>query len=324
MQLLSIVVPCYNEAEGIAEFYTALKKTLVEIPKIDHEIILVDDGSTDATASQLKTIVQTDPCAKAVILSRNFGHQTALTAGIDYVGGDALVMLDSDMQHPPEMIFSLVDAWQDGHDIVSTIRKDTEDAGFFKTFSSKMFYWLFNLLSRTYLPVGAADFCLLSKPVYVELRQMRERHRFLRGLICWLGFNKKVIPYTAAARNSGESKYSLRKMIRLAAEAIFSFSSKPLTIAIRMGLFLTGAGFLYVMYILYGFFFKQNLIPGWASLICTLLILNGFQLIFIGLIGEYLSKIFEEVKGRPIYVVKELICGNITTTHSSDQTLSIK
>ena len=259
-------------------------------------------------------MAQTDSSIKVLILSRNFGHQIALTAGIDLASGDALIMMDSDMQHPPDKIMSLVESWREGYDIVSMVRKETEDAGFFKSFTSKAFYWLFNLLSRTYLPVGAADFCLLSKPVYTQLQQMHERHRFLRGMICWLGFNKKLIPYTAAARNAGTSKYSLTKMIRLASEAIFSFSSKPLTLAIRIGLFLTAAGFCYVLYILYGYFFEQNLIPGWASMICTLLILNGFQLIFIGLIGEYLSKIFEEVKGRPIYVVKET---SATTSCSS-------
>lgn len=315
MQRISIIVPCFNEAEGIVDFYRVVKNTLNTLSDTEHEIIMVDDGSTDATASILKKLAQTDSSVKVLILSRNFGHQIALTAGIDCAGGDALIMMDSDMQHPPEMIPRLVESWKEGYDIVSMIRKDTDDAGFFKTFSSKAFYWLFNLLSRTYLPVGAADFCLLSKPVYTQLQQMRERHRFIRGLICWLGFNKKLIHYTAAARNAGTSKYSLTKMIRLAGEAIFSFSSKPLTMAIRIGLFLTTAGVLYVLYILYGYFFRQNLIPGWASLICTLVILNGFQLIFIGLIGEYLSKIFEEVKGRPIYVVKEMIDGSTPCTH---------
>lgn len=305
-QRLSIVAPCFNEAAGIQSFYNAVKTAVQAIPDLACEIILVDDGSSDQTAAILKQIAQSDPAVRAIILSRNFGHQIALTAGIDNAAGDALIMMDSDMQHPPDLIGRLVEAWREGYDVVSMVRKNTEGAGLFKAFSSKGFYWLFNRLSRTYLPVGAADFCLLSKPVYTQLQQMRERHRFLRGLICWLGFNKKLISYTAAARDTGKSKYSLTKMIRLAGEAIFSFSSKPLTVAIRFGLFLTTAGFLYVLYILYGYFFRQNLIPGWASLICTLVILNGFQLIFIGLIGEYLSKIFEEVKGRPVYVIKEI------------------
>lgn len=302
---ISLISPCYNEAEGIADFYRAAKAVLSQLPDIEHEIILVDDGSSDATPEILKKLAQADPLLKIIIFSRNFGHQISLTAGIDYAIGDALIMMDSDLQHPVELIPQLIDCWNQGYDIVSTIRGQTQDAGVFKTFSSKIFYIFFNKLSPTCLPMGAADFCLLSKPVYMELRSMRERHRFLRGLISWLGFNKKLIPYVAAARKTGHSKYSLTKMVCLAAEAIFSFSSKPLTAAIRVGLSLTAAGFVYLLYILYSYFFNKNLIAGWASMICTLLILNGFQLIFIGLIGEYVAKIFEEVKARPVYVIKE-------------------
>ena len=308
-QKITIVSPCYNEALVVETFYRSLKAALENIPDLDHEIIFIDDGSSDETPAILKTIALSDPSFTAVLLSRNFGHQIALTAGIDLATGDGLVMMDSDLQHPVEIIPEMIDHWRQGYEIVSTVRIDTQDAGFFKSFTSKIFYRIFNKLSPTELPVGAADFCLLSKPVYLQLQKMRERHRFLRGLVCWLGFRKKLISYTASARFAGVSKYSLAKMVRLAIDAIFSFSSKPLTTAFRFGLFLTASGFVYLIYILYGYFIKQNLIAGWASLICTLLILNGFQLIFIGLIGEYIAKIFEEVKDRPIYIVKEIISG---------------
>ncbi|MCE5185852.1 MAG: glycosyltransferase family 2 protein [Planctomycetaceae bacterium] len=304
---ISVISPCYNEAAVIKDFYVAVKSVLSALPDIEHEIILVDDGSQDGTAEILRQLAAQDPSLKAVILSRNFGHQIALTAGVDYTSGDAMIMMDSDLQHPAQLLPMLIEEWQKGCDVVSMVRVETQGAGFFKRCSSQLFYVLFNALSRTTLPMGAADFCLLSRPVYTQLKNMPERHRFLRGLICWLGFNRKLIPYTADARKAGVSKYSMTKMVRLASEAIFSFSSKPLTTAIRVGLLLTAAGFGYLLYILYGFFIKENLVPGWASLICTLLILNGFQLIFIGLIGEYVAKIFEEVKGRPIYVVKEHI-----------------
>ncbi|MHC4526047.1 MAG: glycosyltransferase family 2 protein [Planctomycetota bacterium] len=306
-QKLSVVSPCFNEEQVIESYYQSLKDILARINGLTFEIILVDDGSSDTTPEILKRLAESDPTLKAVVLSRNFGHQVALTAGIDHASGDALIMMDSDLQHPVDLIPEMIEYWSQGHDVVSTIRQDTRDAGLFKTFTSKSFYWLFNKLSTTYLPAGAADFCLLSKNVYSQLQNMRERHRFLRGLVCWMGFNRKIIPYTAAARGAGISKYSLVKMVRLATEAIFSFSAKPLTVAIKVGLFLTFVGFAYLLYILYGYFIKQNLVAGWASLICTLLILNGFQLIFIGLIGEYISKIFEQVKERPIYMVKELI-----------------
>lgn len=304
-QKISLISPCYNEAEVIGRFYEVVKQTLNQMPGIEHEIIFVDDGSSDETPTILKKLAQSDPYLKIIILSRNFGHQLALTAGIDHATGDAVIMMDSDLQHPVELLPEMIIHWKSGSDIVSTLRSDTEDSGLFKSFSSKIFYLLFNRLSPTYLPVGAADFCLLSKPVYTQLQLMRERHRFLRGLICWVGFNKKMIPYRAAAREAGVSKYSMTKMIRLAADAILSFSCKPLTAAVRIGFFLIFAGFLYLLYILYGFFIRKNLVPGWASLICTLLILNGFQLIFIGLIGEYISRIFDEVKKRPMYIIKE-------------------
>lgn len=309
MTKLSVISPCYNEAESICEFYNALKQTLTRIRGFDFEIILVDDGSSDATPILLKQLAESDPAVRVVILSRNFGHQIALTAGVDQASGDALIMMDSDLQHPVELISQMVEAWQQGYEIVSAVRKDTQDAGLFKSFTSKLFYRVFNALSSTELPMGAADFCLLSKNAYTQLREMKEYHRFLRGMICWLGFNKTMILYTASSRFAGVSKYSLTKMVRLAIDAIFSFSSKPLTLAIRIGLFLTLSGFCYLFYILYGYFFRHNLIAGWASLICTMLILNGFQLIFIGLIGGYIAKIFEEVKNRPIYVIKEIVPG---------------
>jgi dolichol-phosphate mannosyltransferase len=304
---LTIVSPCFNEEQVIESYYQSLKDTLARMNDLAFEIILVDDGSSDTTPEILKQLAQDDSTMKAVILSRNFGHQIALTAGIDHASGDAVIMMDSDLQHPVELISQMVEFWSQGYDVVSTIRQESRGVGLFKRFTSKSFYWLFNKLSTTYLPTGAADYCLLSKNVYSQLQDMRERHRFLRGLVCWMGFNRKVIPYIAAARGAGVSKYSLVKMVRLATEAIFSFSAKPLTVAIRVGLSLTLIGFAYLLYILYGYFIKQNLIAGWASLICTLLILNGFQLIFIGLIGEYISKIFEQVKERPIYMVKEFI-----------------
>lgn len=304
---LSLISPCYQEAPVIEDFYRAAKAVLQQVPAVEHEMILVDDGSGDQTPEILKKLAAENPTVKVIILSRNFGHQTALTAGIDHACGDAVIMMDSDLQHPVELILPMVDAWQQGYDVVSTIRCETQGVGVFKKLTSKAFYLLFNRLSQTALPMGAADFCLLARPVYTQLKAMRERHRFLRGLVCWLGFRRMLIPYSANPRRAGVSKYSLPKMLRLASTAVFSFSSKPLTLAIRIGLFLTAAGCLYLTYILYGFFVTKDLVPGWASLICTLLILNGFQLIFVGLIGEYIAKIFEEVKGRPLYVIKEQV-----------------
>ena len=278
---ITILSPCYNEEQIIEDFYQALKDILSQIKEFDFEIILVDDGSSDRTPELIKQLAETDHRLKAVILSRNFGHQIALTAGIDHASGDALIMMDCDLQHPVELLPDMIQIWQQDYDIVSMVRQETQKSSLFKNLTSNGFYWFFNKLSTTNLPSGAADFCLLSRNAYLQLKNMRERHRFLRGLICWVGYNRKIVPYTAAARTAGFSKYTLVKMIKLATEAIFSFSAKPLTVAIKMGLFFTLAGFIYLLYILYGYFVRQNLVAGWASLICTLLILNGFQLIFI-------------------------------------------
>jgi dolichol-phosphate mannosyltransferase len=229
----------------------------------------------------------------------------ALTAGIDFACGDAVILMDSDLQHPPDLIPQMVRAWQQGAQIVSCVRADTADAPVFKKLTSKGFYTLFNLVSETKLPVGAADFCLLARPVYEQLRQMPERHRFLRGMVAWTGFRREMIDYIAPARAAGKSKYSLGKMLRLSTEALLSFTAMPLKLATRVGILTTLAGFCYLAYILLRFIILHDLVAGWASIVCVLLILGGFQLTFTGLIGEYLARVFEEVKGRPPYVLKQ-------------------
>lgn len=303
--LLSVVSPCYNEAEVIGIFYTALKDVLRAQPDVDHEIILVDDGSADTTLDRLNEIMAADPAVRVLSLSRNFGHQIALTAGMDAAAGDALVLMDSDMQHPPAMIPDLVRHWRAGSDIVSAIRTQTAGESWFKGFTSRGFYRVLNSLSSTKVPAGAADFCLLSRRVYLSLRQMPERHRFLRGLVSWVGYSRALVPYVAPQRAAGHTKYSFVKMLTLALDAVFSFSAEPLRMALKLGLLLAAGGFAYLVYTLgYGYLIN-GLVPGYASLIAVTLTLGGCQLIFIGLIGQYLSRVFEEVKGRPIYLLKQ-------------------
>jgi dolichol-phosphate mannosyltransferase len=238
-------------------------------------------------------------------LSRNFGHQVALTAGIDFAKGEAVILMDSDLQHPPDLISCMISKWQEGFDIVSAVRKDTKGVSLFKKFTSKTFYFLLNKLSNTYLPEGAADFCLLSHNVYQELRNMRERHRFLRGIISWMGYNRTYLDYEAPKRAAGQSKYTFFRMLSLAIEATLSFSSAPLKFATRLGFIITISGFVYLIWILIRFFVLRDLVQGWASLICAVLILGGCQLTFIGLVGQYLARVFEEVKERPIYLLKQ-------------------
>ena len=303
--LLSVIAPCYNESEVIELFYNALHPVLESLDNLDYEILFVDDGSSDDTLDKLNEIADRDPTVRVCSLSRNFGHQITLTAGLDHAAGDAVIMMDSDLQHPPSLIPELVSKWREGYDIVSAVRLRTEGESWFKGFTSRGFYSLLNALSGTKVPQGAADFCLISRRVCDSLKEMPERHRFLRGLISWVGFRRVLVPYESPQRAAGQTKYSLVKMVTLALDAVFSFSVEPLRLALRAGLTVTLLGFIYLVWtLIYGYFIK-GLVPGYASLIGVTMILGGSQLIFIGLIGQYLARVFEQVKGRPIYLLKQ-------------------
>jgi len=303
--LLSVITPCYNESEVIGLFYKELRPVLESLNNLDFEILFVDDGSSDDTLDQLNRIAEGDPAVRVCSLSRNFGHQITLTAGLDHAAGDAVIMMDSDLQHPPSLIPELVRKWREGYDVVSAIRQKTEGETWFKGFTSRGFYTLLNALSGTKVPQGAADFCLISRRVCNSLKDMPERHRFLRGLISWAGYKRTLVPYHASRRAAGTTKYSLVKMVTLALDAVFSFSAEPLRLALRAGLTVTFGGFAYLLWtLIYGYMIK-GLVPGYASLIGVTMILGGTQLIFIGLIGQYLARVFEQVKGRPIYLLKQ-------------------
>ena len=303
--LLSVISPCYNESEVIGLFYETLRPVLESLDHLDFEMVFVDDGSSDDTLAQLNRFAETDPALRVLSLSRNFGHQVALTAGIDHAAGDAVVMMDSDLQHPPSVIPELVRQWRAGHDVVNAIRQRTDGEGWFKGLTSRGFYALLNALSGTKVPAGAADFCLLSRRVCQSLRDMPERHRFLRGLVSWAGFDRAFVPYVAPQRAAGRTKYSMVKMVGLALDAVFSFSAEPLRLALRAGIGITIFGFAYLAYSLIYGYLLSGLVPGYSSLIALMMILGGSQLMFIGLIGQYLARIFEEVKGRPIYLLKQ-------------------
>jgi glycosyltransferase involved in cell wall biosynthesis len=303
--LISIVSPCYNEQEAIGPFYDELKKVLDGLAGFRHEIILVDDGSTDGTLEKLNRLAENDPTIEVYSLSRNFGHQIALTSGLDAAVGDVVIMLDSDLQHPPSLIVEMLEKWQEGNEIVSAVRKYNEDASWFKRLTSKIFYKLINFLSDTHIPEGVADFTLLSRKACDALCSMPERHRFLRGMISWIGMSRAFIQYEASSRVAGQSKYTMLKMVSLAVEAALSFSSKPLRLATRMGMIITLFGFGYLGWIILRYLLIGDLVSGWGSLICVMLILGGSQFIFIGLIGQYLACVFEEAKGRPKYILKQ-------------------
>jgi dolichol-phosphate mannosyltransferase len=305
-QRVCVISPCYNEEEVVELFHRELRSAMESLTDVEYAILFVDDGSTDGTIARLNAIAAGDPHVRVCSLSRNFGHQIALSAGLDHARGDAVIFLDSDLQHPPRLIPELIDVWRKGAEVVLTVREETADSGWFKRFSSKAFYYLFNQMADVKLVCGAADFCLLSRQVYRALRGMPERHRFLRGMIAWAGYPRSVVSYKSPPRAAGKSKYTLVRMLKLAAEAVFSFTARPIYLAIQLGALSVLAGFLYLAFILFGnLFYPLGFVPGWSSVISLILLLGGFQLLTTGLVGSYIARIFEQVKNRPMYLLKQ-------------------
>lgn len=302
----SIVIPVFNEEENIPGLYGALKKVLSNL-KLSYEIIFVNDGSYDQSLEKIEHLHHLDSQVKLINLSRNFGHQTAIAAGLDYASGMAVVMMDGDMQHPPEVIEELVRRWKEGNDIVYTIRKNTADVGLFKKCSAPLFYWLINKMTRTPIPSGAADFRLLDYKVVEELKRLKEHSRFYRGLVNWVGFRQTSVPYYAPARLSGTSSYSVRRMFHFAMDGITSFSSFPLRIAMYMGFIVSGLSFIYGIYALFIGLFSNKAVAGWVSLIVVVLFIGGVQLITLGILGEYVGRIYEQVKERPLYIIQKKV-----------------
>ena len=303
--IVTVVAPCFNEASGIRAFHKQVRTVLDGLPGTEGRIVFVDDGSSDGTLDELNAIAAHDADVEVYSLSRNFGHQIALSAGLDVARGDAIVMMDSDLQHPPELIPELVRQWRDGFDVVSAVRNTTSGASPFKRATASGFYWLINRISDIEIVPGAADFCLLSRRAHEALSSMPEYHRFLRGMVSWIGFRRTFVPFDAPKRSAGASKYTLLKMFGLAVDALLSFSASPMRIASRMGAVLAVFGFVYLAYIIERYLFVGDLVPGWGSTVSVLLIVGGMQLVFIGLTGEYLSRIFEETKRRPLYLFKQ-------------------
>jgi dolichol-phosphate mannosyltransferase len=298
---LCLVTPCYNEEEVLPLFYQALKPVLDSIADLDYRILFVDDGSSDRTLEVLDGLAAADSRVLVYSFSRNFGHQIALTAGLDMADGDAVLFMDSDLQHPPELIPRMVELWREGNQVVSATRQQTAGASLMKRLTSGGFYWLINHLSDTHVVPGAADFCLLARPAYEALRGMPERHRFLRGMVSWIGFRRTYVPFTAPSRAAGQSKYTVLRMVSFAMDAVFSFSATPMRLVGRLGMTIAAMGLLYLLYILGRYLLIRDLVPGWASLIAVVSILGGLQLLAIGISGQYLARIFEESKHRPLY-----------------------
>ncbi len=301
---LSVVIPSFNEEGNIEELANRLLVILKAQP-YSYEVIFVDDGSSDGTLDKLKGLGQLDNNLYYLELSRNFGHQNALKAGYDFATGDAVISMDGDMQHPPELIPQFIEKWEEGYDVVYSTRAYQDDTTIFKTKTSDLFYGMINSLSDTKLEKGTADFRLIDRKVANVLVQLNENGLFMRGLIKWLGFKQYAIHYQADARFSGKSKYTFRRMFRFAVEGITAFSVKPLYMATGVGMFFSIASLLYAPYILYSYFFRpEHEAQGWASLLTTVVFFGGMQLMVLGIIGTYLGKLFMQAKQRPNYIIR--------------------
>jgi glycosyltransferase involved in cell wall biosynthesis len=302
---VDLVIPVYNEESVIGQTYARLCDVIDNLPDQFH-IHFVDDGSRDNTAETLQRLAKQDARVSILTLSRNFGHQAALTAGMDAVHGDVLITLDGDGQHPPEMIPQMLDLIRQGIDIVQTQRVDAAQPASFKKWASNLFYRLMNAISGTPIVPGSADFRALSRNAAQAIKSMPEYHRFLRGMVAWIGFPMVILPYHPGERLSGITKYSFRKRIRLALDAIFSFSLVPLYIGLSLGGFLLCLALLEMIYVL-SFWVTgrtSNLAPGWSSLMFVILIVGGMLMALLGFIGIYVGYIFQEVKRRPVYIIK--------------------
>lgn len=300
---VAIVIPACNEQENIPVVIEALQ-TVMQNTAYAYSVTFVDDGSTDLTLQVLKSEAQRYNNVFYISLSRNFGHQNALKAGIDMIDGDCVVMMDGDMQHPPDLLPALLEKWEMGYDIVYTIRRDHEELPYMKRKTSNMFYDLINNLSDIELEQGTADFRLMDAKVVAVFRAFKETDLFLRGLVKWMGFRQIGIEYDPAERTQGRSKYTLKKMIRFALQGITSFSTKPLYIATYLGFCFSLLSLLYIPYIIYSYYFGHT-ISGWSSIVATVAFFGGLQLMILGIIGLYLGKLFVQSKQRPHYIVKE-------------------
>ena len=297
---LSVVSPVYNEDGNVEELVRALLAALSKM-SIEFEIILVDDGSQDQTWSAISAASEKHPEVKGVSLSRNFGHQNAVFAGLHYATGRAVITMDGDLQHPPETIPALYEAWGDGSQVVETRRIDSEDTPFLKALTSKVFYWFFSFLSGIPMSPGTSDFRLMDKKVVDSVLKMNDSNLFLRGIAHWVGYKKTTIPYTAQNRFSGSTKYDLSRMIAFASSSLISFSIIPLKLGIWLGLFTSGISFIELIYIFFRFF-RGNVVPGWASTLAVLSLMFGILFILLGIIGIYLGSLFETVKNRPRFL----------------------
>ena len=300
----SIIAPIYNELENIPELYPRLREVMDRTGE-PWELILVDDGSSDGSTDIIRKLAENDARVRPVIFARNFGHQIAVTAGVDYCRGDAVIIIDADLQDPPEVILKLIDKWREGYEVVYAVREERQGESWFKTATASLFYRVIFRITDVDIPLDAGDFRLMDKKVIAVMRQMREKHRFLRGMSAWVGFKQVGVPYKRQPRYAGETKYPLSKMVKLALNAVTSFSYFPLQLATYIGFFAAGLSVLAIPVVAILRLITGSALLGQATTLIIVLFLGGVQLISLGIIGEYIGRIYDETKNRPLYIVAE-------------------
>ena len=308
MKKISVVIPMYYEEEVVKECYERMTKVLSSISNYEYEIIFVNDGSKDKTLEILEEIAKNDEKIKIISFARNFGHQCAVTAGLQYVSGDAIVIIDADLQDPPELIPEMLKLWEDGNEVIYGKRKTREGESKFKLLTASMFYNTLNALSDVDIPKDTGDFRLVDRKVVDIINSLPEHNKFLRGLFSWVGFEQKAFEYERKERFAGKTKYPLKKMLKLASDGIIGFSTKPLKLVGGLGSLSIAISFIILIYSILSYAFKwNNLTPGWTSLMITMTFLGGVILISLWMIGEYIARIYDESKARPQYIIKKKI-----------------
>ena len=300
----SIIAPIYNELENIPELYRRVSDVMDSTGE-PWELVLVDDGSTDGSSEAIRNLAKEDECVRPVIFARNFGHQIAITAGWDYARGDAVVIIDADLQDPPELILEMAEKWKEGYEVVYAVRTEREGESWFKIWTASLFYRLIYRITDVKIPLDTGDFRLMDRKVVNVLKQMRERHRFPRGMSSWVGFKQVGVEYKRAARISGETKYPFRKMFRLALNAITSFSYFPLQVATFFGFASAGIAIIAIPVVVALRLAGSHFFEGQTTTLISVLFLGGVQLISLGILGEYVGRLYDEAKGRPLYIVRD-------------------
>jgi dolichol-phosphate mannosyltransferase len=300
----SVIAPIYNEKENLSELHRRISDVMEKTRK-PWELILVDDGSTDGSTDMIHELAQKDKHVRPVIFARNFGHQIAITAGWDYARGDAVVVIDADLQDPPELILEMTEKWREGYEVVYAVRAEREGESWFKLWTASLFYRLIFRITDVKIPLDTGDFRLMDRKVVDVLKSMRERHRFPRGMSAWVGFKQIGVEYKRAARVAGETKYPFRKMFRLALNAVTSFSYFPLQVATFVGFLAAGIAIIAIPIVVYMRITGSQAFFGQATTLIAVLFLGGVQLISLGILGEYIGRLYDEAKGRPLYIVRE-------------------